>query len=187
MRFLVRFQPAASSKKEEFLSTVKGVASNLGVGVKHPRWSSKGSLEVDIFAPSGGDLELLLAALEPFTRVEFARNLGEAPAFKTKEEVIREAIGYFNSERYWEAHETLESVWRPALGEEKKLIQAIILVCAALVHVQRGEHDVALGIYKRALPQIKWESKTYQGMDIPRLRERVELSIAEGDMPPFRL
>jgi len=185
-RFLIRVHPRAEGR-EEFLSAFNGIAASLGLDVKHPRWSSKGSLEVDVFAPSPGDLELMVAAVEPLARLEFARNLDVTPPFRSKEEVLAEAIGYFNSERFWEAHETLESVWRPAQGDEKKLIQAMILVCAALVHVQRGEPDVALGIYKRALPQIRWEEKVYHGVDVPRLRARVQTSIANGDLPPFKL
>jgi predicted metal-dependent hydrolase len=96
-------------------------------------------------------------------------------------------VGYFNSERFWECHETLESVWRPAVGEEKKLVQGIILVCAALVHEQRGERDVGLGIYRRALPQIAWREKTYHGIDVPRLRKNVERSLAMGELSPFKI
>ena len=101
--------------------------------------------------------------------------------------MLEEARGYFNTERYWECHETLESVWRPAKGEEKSLVQAVILVCAALVHEQRGERDVALGIYKRALPQIKWQERAYHGIDVPRLRRNVERSLEKGELPPFKI
>ena len=96
-------------------------------------------------------------------------------------------MGYFNHERFWECHETLESVWRPAVGEEKKLVQGIILVCAALVHEQRGERDVALGIYRRALPQIAWRESKYFGIDVPRLRRNVERSVGRGELSPFKI
>lgn len=159
----------------------------MGARVTHPRWTSYGALEVDAFTPSVQDLQLFVAALEPLSSVEFAKNLDEAPPFKPKEEVLEEAKGYFNSERFWECHETLESVWRPAKGQEKSLVQAIILVCAALVHEQRGERDVALGIYRRALPQIAWPERRYHGIDVPSLRRRVEGSIEKGELPPFKI
>jgi len=185
-RFLMRAVPNELDR-QAFLGSLKSIGATLGASVKHPRWTSYGALEVDAFSPSVQDFETFVAAVEPLARVEFTKNLDEAPAFKPKEEVIEEAKRYFNSERYWECHETLESVWRPAKGDEKKLVQAIILVCAALVHEQRGERDVALGIYGRALPQIRWEEKTYHGIDVAGLRKTVERSLTKGEPSPFKI
>jgi hypothetical protein len=186
LRFLVRLLPKETDR-QAFHSSVKGIAKALGARVAHPRWASYGALEVDVFAPSVEDLGLFVAALEPLARVEFTKNLDEAPPFKPKDEVLEEARGYFNSERYWECHEVLESVWRPAKGDEKRLVQAVILVCAALVHEQRGERDVALAIYRRALRQIAWREREYHGIDIPRLRGEVERSLQRGELPPFKI
>ena len=166
---------------------MKTLGGSLGASVKHPRWTSYGALEVDVFAPSVQDFQLYVATLEPLSNVEFTKNLDDVAPFKPKDGVLEEAKGYFNAERYWECHETLESVWRPAKGEERSLVQGIILVCAALVHEQRGERSVALGIYKRALPQIVWQELTYHGIDIPHLRRNVERSLAEGRLSPFRI
>ena len=186
MRFLLRVVPSLG-EGERFLSSLKSIASSVGVSIKHPRWTSYGALEVDAFAPSAEDFDLFVAATEPLSNFEFTRNLDEAPTFKPKEEVIEEARDYFNAERYWECHEALEPVWRPARGQEKKLVQAIILVCAALVHVQRGEGDVALGIYRRALPQIEWGENAYHGIKVQALRREVERSISKGDIRPFKI
>jgi Domain of unknown function (DUF309) len=186
LRFLLRVLPN-DPDRQAILESVKGLAKTLGARVTHPRWTSYGALEVDLFTPSVQDFQLFVATLEPLSKVEFTKNLDEAPPFKPKEEVLEEAKGYFNAERYWECHETLESVWRPAKGDEKSLVQGIILVCAALVHEQRGEREVALGIYKRALPQIAWQELTYHGIDIPHFRRNVEHALAEGKLSPFKI
>jgi len=186
VRFLVRAIPN-DADRQRFFNSLKSIGGSLGASVKHPRWTSYGALEVDAFTRSVQDFELFVAAVEPLSKVEFTKNLDEPPAFKPKEKILEEAVGYFNSERFWECHETLESVWRPAAGEEKKLVQGIILVCAALVHEQRGERDVGLGIYRRALPQIAWREKTYHGIDVPRLRKNVERSLAKGELSPFKI
>jgi uncharacterized protein len=186
LRFLLRALPKEPDRGA-FLESVKGIAKTLGARVAHPRWTSYGALEVDAYTPSVQDLELFVATLEPLSKVEFTKNLDESPPFKPKEEVLEEARGYFNSERYWECHETLESVWRPAKGQEKSLVQAIILVCAALVHEQRGERGVALRIYRRALPQIAWPERRYHGIDILRLRRNVEHSLEKGELSPFKI
>lgn len=173
--------------RQVFLASVKGLAKTVGARVTHPRWTSYGALEVDVFVPSAQDFELLASVTEPLANVEFTRNLDEAPTFKPKEAIIEEAKAYFNAERYWECHETLESVWRPAKGDERSLVQGIILVCAALVHEQRGERDVALGIFRRALPQIAWGERTYHGVDVRRLRHEVASSLEKGEPSPFKI
>ncbi|MDA4132693.1 MAG: DUF309 domain-containing protein [Thaumarchaeota archaeon] len=169
------------------MASVKALAKNVGARVTHPRWASYGALEIDVFTPTVQDFELFTFVVEPLAKVEFTRNLDEAPRFQPKEKIIEEAVGYFNSERYWECHEVLEGVWRPANGKEKLLVQAIILVCAAQVHEQRGEGDVALGIYRRALPQISWDEKSYYGIDVGRLRNEVEAAIANSLVSPLRV
>jgi uncharacterized protein len=186
MRSLIRLVPG-EAERPVFLASTKAIGGVLGAAVRHPRWTSYGALEVDVFTPSVQDFELFVAAVEPLAKVEFTKNLDEAPPFKPKEEVLKEAVRYFNSERYWECHETLESVWRPAKGEEKRLVQGVILVCAAMVHEQRGERDVALGIYRRALPQIEWQARRYHGIDVPALRGHVERSLAQGKLAPFKI
>jgi uncharacterized protein len=189
-RFLLRVvpQPAGEDGRHRFLASLKGIGNNLGASVKHPRWTSYGALEVDVFTPSVADFDLFVSALEPLSRVEFTKNLDEPPRFQEKQEVLGEAIRYFNSERYWECHETLESVWRPAKGQEKALVQGVILVCAAFVHEQRGERDVALAICKRALPQLHWSEERYHGLiDVPRLRENVERALETGELSPFKI
>jgi uncharacterized protein len=183
-RWLIRLLPD-EGERPSFLASLKAIGGGLGASVKHPRWTSYGALEVDVFTPSVQDFELLVAALEPLAKVEFTKNLDEAPAFKPKEEALAEAVRYFNSERYWECHETLEAVWRPAKGKERLLLQGIILVCAAQVHEQRGERDVALGIYRRALPNLSWDEKAYHGIEVTRLRKNVEASVAKGELRPF--
>lgn len=185
-RFLLRVKPSHPDR-EKFLGSTRAIAASLGLSVKHPRWTSYGALEVDVFTPSAQDFELFVAALEPLSKIEFTRNLDEPALYKAKEEIPEAAAAYFNSERYWECHEALEPAWRTAEGEEKRLVQGLILVCAALVHEQRGEREVALDIYGRALPQIAWRERLYHGIDIARLRKTLEDSLARREVSPFRI
>ena len=184
-RFLLRVIPNESDR-QTFLGSLKSIGGNLGASITHPRWTSYGALEVDVFTPSAKDLDVLVAAVEPLSKVEFTRSLDEPAKFQPKGEALEEAVRYFNAERYWECHEVLESVWRPSKGEERSLVQGSILVCAALVHEQRGERGVALGIYARALPQIAWQEK-YHGIDVTRLRRNVERSLAKGELHAFKI
>lgn len=154
---------------------------------RNPKWTSYGALELDVFARSKGDFALFLAALEPLAELEFSRDLGEAPPYKGKEELVSEARGYFNSERYWEAHEVLEAIWRTVKGEEKLYIQGVILVCAAFVHHQKREEKVALGVLARAGKQLSYGQSSYYGIDVKRLARKTASILSSKQFKVFRI
>jgi uncharacterized protein len=186
MRFLVRVAPAESDRTAA-LSEVRSIATNLGGRVVNPKWTSRGELEVDIFIASRADLEVVLAALEPLTSLVFVRDLQEPTRFLPKDRVIQESIGLFNAERYWEAHEVLEALWRVSQGDEKRLLQGLILVCATLVHHQKGNDDVALGVARRALPLLEWRSGSYLGLDVAVVVKRMKRMVEDGSITVFEL
>jgi len=186
MRFLVRVVPARG-RREEFLHVLRTLSKYLGARTVNAKWTSYGALEVDVFVERRGEVELLVAAIEPLAEVEFTRNLDEAPPYRSKGETVRESVAYFNHERFFESHEELERLWRNANGAEKELLQGLILVCAAFVHDQKGERSVAMGIVTRALPKLVWDEGKYHGIDVGRIRKRMEAAVAEGDLPVFRI
>ncbi len=187
MRFLARVVPLRERPREATLGIVRSLARYLGAEVKNPKWTSYGALEVDVFVPSQQDSLLLHAALAPLAKIEFWRNLDEPPHFTAREQVVEEARSFFNAERFWESHETLEALWRNTRGEEKELQQGLILVAAAYVHLQKDEPKVALGIFRRALPQLRWKEGHYLGIDIEAVRKQVEAIVKSGRPEIFRI
>lgn len=186
MRFLLRAIPR-EIERPRFLGIVRSLAQNLGMNAVNPKWTSYGALEIDIFANNASDFQTLVAAIEPLARIELARNLQDLMTFPSKEAALNQARSMFNAERYWEAHEVLESIWRVSEGEEKKLLQGLILVCAAFVHAQKDENAVALGIAKRALPHLAWRDRSYYGIDVLSLSERMKTLAVDGTIYFFRL
>ena len=51
---------------------------------------------------------------------------------------IVRGVEHFNSRRFFEAHEALESVWLEVEGDEKLFLHGLIQVAAAFHHYQRG-------------------------------------------------
>jgi hypothetical protein len=184
MRFLVRLVPL-NSDRATALPSVRDVAASLGARAVNPKWTSQGVLEIDLFVSSRLDFEVLVAALAPVGKVVLKKDLRGPPPFLSREQAVQEWVGLFNSERFWEAHEVLESVWRVAEGDEKKLLQGLILLCAAFVHGQKGEEEVALGILRRALPLLVWSHRTYYEVEVAGIRERVGRMVAEGSLSVF--
>ena len=186
MRFLVRFLPE-DKDRARLLSAVRSIAANLGGRAVNPKWTSYGALEIDIFGPTRQDFDVILAALEPLGRMEFTKDLQEPPKFLPKEQAIEEAVTLFNAERFWEAHEVLESLWRVAEGDEKKVLQGLILVCAAFVHLQKGKPDVALGVARRGMALLVWTPGPYYSIDVAQVRERIAAIVKTGVALLFKL
>jgi hypothetical protein len=166
---------------------LRRLAKSTASEARNPKWTSYGALELDIFSSSRADFDLFLAAASPIAKEEFTKDLNVAPPFKAEEELLAEARELFNSERYWESHEVLEGIWRQKHGEEKRLLQGIILVCAAFVHHQKGEEDVALGVLRRAAKQLDYSVPNYGGFDLEALRTNVQRILDDRSFSTFRV
>ena len=186
MRFLVRFAPV-DLPRGDLLASIRSIAKTTASEARNPKWTSYGALELDIFSPSRPDFELFLATVSPIGKTEFVRDLNVAPPFKTETEQFAEARDLFNSERYWESHEVLEGIWRQKHGEEKRFLQGVILVCAAYVHHQKGERQVALGVLERASKQLDYASPELGGIDAAALRQRVDEALRTEKFDNFRV
>jgi len=182
----LRFVPSDPDRAKS-LRVVRGVAASVGPRAVNPKWTSYGALEVDVFADAKADFLTFVAAMEPLVRVEFAKDLQEAWTHQSKEASVAEAVSLFNAERFWEAHEVLEALWRVAVGEEKTLLQGLILVCAAFVHVQKGEHEVALGVATRSIPKLAWKERAYKDIAVAAVRETVMRMVDGGALSLFKI
>jgi len=103
-------------------------------------------------------------------------------------ERLKHAKELFNGERYWEAHEMLEGLWKKSKGEEKDILQGLILVCAAFVHAQRAEYNIALSILRRALIKFEGKSvKTIDGIDIVKVIDHVNTMLNSNRIIRFSI
>ena len=104
-----------------------------------------------------------------------------------KEEAVDDARNLFNKEKFWKCHEILEGVWKQAEGEEKKILNGIILIAAALVHFQKGENEICMGILKRAHEKIKSGRGEYYGIQLNSLEENLRKIIHSKTIVPLNL
>ena len=143
MRFLVRFsnEGHTSGEVRALSSRAYDAVKPFGGDVGNLRVSSY-AVELDLLITSKSKLQDAVHALESrLGRLLTMRELDVVgPQLEVKEE-IRQGVELFNSERYWESHEALEYAWRKASGPEKEVLQGIILVAAALVHLQKNEDE----------------------------------------------
>jgi uncharacterized protein len=107
--------------------------------------------------------------------------------YMEKDEAIMRAVQLFNDERYWEAHESLEYVWKDATGTEKEILNGIILVAAAFVHHEKDELDICVSILRRAKRKLDQTSDEYYGINISKVVEVVSDIIDTGQVRRFTI
>lgn len=76
----------------------------------------------------------------------------------------------WQEQRFFEAHELLEIVWRSAEGPRRELWKGVIQVAVACVHVQRGNHDGAARLVARALRRLDAFQGEHDGVDVDAVR-----------------
>jgi len=178
---------APEAGRAALLASTRSLAKSVGVDVRNPKWTSYGALEIDVFSPSRPDLDIFLSVIGPLARLEFVHDLNVAAPHLTDPEVLTEARELFNAERYWECHEALEGLWRQKQGEEKRLLQGVILVCAAFVHHQKGHDEVALSVLGRARNLLDPPTPDYWGLDVEAFERNVSAILASRRFSNFRI
>jgi len=103
------------------------------------------------------------------------------------EESLILAKKLFNEEKYWITHEVLECVWKKAYGDEKDLLNGLILVAAALVHYQKNEKDIALSIMRRALKKLTAANEKYFGIDVVSIKSQVSEMVKSSTIQNFTI
>jgi predicted metal-dependent hydrolase len=100
--------------------------------------------------------------------------------YMEKEASIEYARDLFNSQKYWRTHEVLEAIWKNSENTEKRILNSIILISAALVHYQKDEIDTCISILRRALFKLDNIEGTYFGIDLHNIKDKVSKIIETG-------
>jgi predicted metal-dependent hydrolase len=128
------------------------------------------------------DLVLRLAPISPLVSYEHI-----VERHIEKYEAITRAVELFNDEKYWGAHEALEGVWKGASGEEKSILNGIILVAAAFVHDEKDEPEICLSILQRARKKLEGTTGKYHGINIDRIADLISRIINSGRIERFMI
>ena len=142
-------------------------------------------LELDISIASFSELEKIKSQLSMIAPVIEIDRIVEKDI--DKEESIKLARELFNNEKYWKTHEVLEGTWKHTQGNEKELLNGIILVAAALVHYQKEELAICISIMKRALVKLNNSHGKYHDVDIDSLKREVTNMVKSSKVSNFRI
>ena len=146
------------------------------------------AIEFDLYANDNSSMEKSVTELsEDYGSVLLDRDLtAEDTSFPTlyhdKEETVKESVQLFNEQRYWECHEALEQIWRRETNPiEKALQQGVILSASALVHAQKDEDAICIGMIPSALTRLnQWKEGSYYSLNVDLLKKSMEEILKSG-------
>ena len=72
----------------------------------------------------------------------------------------------FNSCQWYQAHDVFEEIWHETGGAERQLIQGILQVAVAQVHLENSNTNGATILYGEALGRLKRYQLNNLGLDI---------------------
>jgi hypothetical protein len=166
---------------KDILRKSRVIASGMNLTLRDCRVSKK-YVEFDTTI-SESDLDELIEKLSSIGPLDHAKHVIEE--IIEKEKAISEGVDYFNNERFWECHEILEGVWKNCDGNEKFLVQGLILVAAGLVHYQKDEDSICISIFNRALEKLENSNGEYHNIDIDKIKKIVTEMINSKNVSSF--
>ncbi len=184
-RYMIHLRNGGYGPKDsrDVVRRARFLCASLGASVRVARIATS-FIELDV-SVDGGKLDEAIERLSPIGELDNIRHVVEEEA--SKEDGIREGISYFNGERFWEAHEAWEGAWKKCDGEEKLLMQGIILVAVAFAHSQKNDTDVGINMFGRALEKMGDYAGSYHNIDVDRMREKITGMRHSGQMCLFRI
>ena len=85
---------------------------------------------------------------------------------------LKRGIELFNRREFYESHEVLEDVWRPAAGSDRLFLQALIHFAVSFYHHENGNAVGAQRQMRKGLRKLAGYLPEFQGVDtLSLLRE----------------
>lgn len=91
-----------------------------------------------------------------------------------------EFIERFNQEKFFEAHEILEALWRTEKGDVRDYYQGLIQIAAAFVHIQKGTPEGAKRLIATATKYLEKFRPAFMGLDLEKLLRETEACLLGG-------
>ena len=86
---------------------------------------------------------------------------------------VAEGIALFNSRRFFEAHEVLESLWLKEQSDGKLFLHGLIQVAAAFHHYMRGNREGFSSLLEKGARKLTLHSENSYGIDLEDLLKQI--------------
>ncbi|HYB03556.1 MAG TPA: DUF309 domain-containing protein [Nitrososphaerales archaeon] len=189
-RYLVRLANRKNYSPKQTLPLMiefRKKVDSLGAVVKNMRVTEV-AIEFDLYAVNKETMGKAVGSLSrEYGNVLLDRDLtAEETSFPTlykdKVETVKESVDLFNEQRYWECHEAMEQIWRREPNPTEKAVQqGMILAASALVHAQKDEDAICLGMIPRTLTKLSlWKEDKYYALNVAMLKQDMEGILQSG-------
>jgi len=189
-RYLVRLANRKNYSPKQTLPLMiefRKKVDSLGAVVKNMRVTEV-AIEFDLYAVNKEAMGKAVDSLSrEYGNVLLDRDLtAEETSFPTlykdKVETVKESVDLFNEQRYWECHEAMEQIWRREPNPTEKAVQqGMILAASALVHAQKDEDAICLGMIPRTLAKLNlWKEDKYYALNVALLKQDMEGILQSG-------
>jgi predicted metal-dependent hydrolase len=86
---------------------------------------------------------------------------------------LESGLAFFNSRRFFEAHEVLEDLWReaPLHGALRGHLQGLVQLAVAFHHYSTGNLDGAQSVLRRAVRNLNGAEESFPELDLPSLSD----------------
>lgn len=84
-------------------------------------------------------------------------------------DLLSDGIIFFNSGRYFEAHEAWEDLWRPTRGPLRLFYQGLVQAAVGLHHLGRGNMNGARAQLGKSLSKLEQYPAQFCGIDNAKL------------------
>lgn len=100
-----------------------------------------------------------------------------------------EAVRLFNARAWYEAHDGFEELWHETAGPHRAVLQGILQLAVAQLHLERGNRRGATILTGEGLGRLERAPEHVLGLDLEALRRdgRIWLRALQGEEPPDRL
>ena len=90
---------------------------------------------------------------------------------------FKPAVDLFNRRAWYEAHDAFEEIWHETAGSDRRLLQGILQIAVAHVHLERGNLRGATILLGEGVGRLSSAESGDLGLDLPSLRDQARLRL----------
>lgn len=98
---------------------------------------------------------------------------GPEPAPLPEDPRFRQAVMLFNAGEWYDCHDGFEELWHETLGPDRTVLQGILQIAVAQLHLERGNRHGATVLMGEGLGRLARCGPAALGLDLLSLRECV--------------
>lgn len=96
-------------------------------------------------------------------------------------DLFRKGVEEFNTQCFFEAHDSWEELWRETSGPDRMFFQGLIQTAVALYHAGNGNIRGARSQFAKALAKLERYLPEHRGIDTRHLTEQVRECLRLAD------